>query len=154
MKDRTKLNLSVGLFAAAGIASLLMLAYKVGNLGSYNAPATYQLQAYFSDIGLIQKNAAIRSSGVLIGHVTTIAMDPDRYQARISMSIDSRYRFPRDTYANIRTDGVLGEQYIALAPGVETRMFKGGEEITKTQSAMVLENTISKIMYNKAASDD
>lgn len=153
MKDSTKLNLSVGLFVLAGIASLTMLAYKVGNLGSYNVAGTYPLTANFSDIGRVGEKSPIRCAGVLIGHVTKITMDADRFQARVSMTMDSRYQFPKDTFANIQTAGVLGEQYIAFAPGGDSEMLKSGDEIRQTQSALILENMISKFMYNKAAAD-
>lgn len=152
MKEHTQLNLWVSLFVISGFASLAMLAFKVGNLSSYNVSDTYQLQAYFSDIGRVKEKASIISAGVLVGRVTKITMDSDRYQARVLMSINSRYKFPKDTFANVQTAGVLGEQYIGLAPGGETEMLKGGEEIRKTQSALILEDMISKFMYSKAES--
>lgn len=150
--ERTTLDLWVGIFVVAGVAALVALAFKVGNLSTYNVSDTYQLQAYFSNIGGLKPQASIRSAGVLVGRVTGITLDSERYEAKVVMSIDSRYKFPKDTFANILTSGLLGEQYIGLAPGGDSEMLKGGDTIKKTQSAVVLEDLIGKFLYNQAES--
>lgn len=149
--ERTTLDLWVGMFVVGGIAAMVMLAMKVGNLGTYNVSDTYQVHAYFSNIGGLKPKASIRSAGVLVGRVTSISLDTERYEANVVMSLDKRYQFPKDTFANILTSGLLGEQYIGLMPGGDTEMLKDGDEMKQTQSAMVLEDLISKFMYNKAA---
>lgn len=149
--ERTTLDLWVGMFVVAGVAALVMLAMKVGNLGTYNVAESYQVHAYFSNIGGLKPKASIRSAGVLIGRVTSITLDTERYEANVVMSLDKRYQFPKDTFANILTSGLLGEQYIGLVPGGDTEMLKNGEQLKQTQSAMVLEDLIGKFMYNKAA---
>lgn len=148
--ERTTLDLWVGAFVVAGIGALVVLAMKVGNLSTYNVSESYQLQAYFSNIGGLKPKASIKSAGVLVGRVTEISLDSQRYEARVTMSIDKRYQFPKDTFANILTSGLLGEQYIGLAPGGEEEMLKSGEVIKKTQSAVVLEDLIGKFLYSKA----
>jgi phospholipid/cholesterol/gamma-HCH transport system substrate-binding protein len=150
--ERTTLDLWVGMFVVAGIAALVVLAFKVGNLSTYNVSDTYKLQAYFTNIGGLKPQASVRSAGVLVGRVTGITLDTERYEAKVEMSIDKRYQFPKDTFANILTSGLLGEQYIGLAPGGDTAMLKGGDEIKQTQSAVVLENLIGKFLYNNAQS--
>lgn len=150
--ERTTLDLWVGAFVVAGVAALVVLAFKVGNLSTYNVSDTYQLQAYFTNIGGLKPQASIKSAGVLVGRVTGVTLDTERYEAKVVMSIDNRYQFPKDTFANILTSGLLGEQYIGLAPGGETEMLKGGEVIKKTQSAVVLEDMIGKFLYSKAES--
>ncbi len=146
---RTTLDLWVGIFVMAGIAALVVLAFKVGNLSTYNVSDTYQLQAYFSNIGGLKPQASIRSSGVLVGRVTGITLDTQRYEAKVTMSIDKRYQFPKDTIASILTSGLLGEQYIGLSPGGDEAMLKGNDEVKNTQSAIVLENLIGKLLYSK-----
>lgn len=148
--ERTTLDLWVGAFVVAGIGALVVLALKVGNLSTYNVSDTYQLQAYFTNIGGLKPQASIKSAGVLVGRVTGVTLDTERYEAKVMMSIDKRYQFPKDTFANILTSGLLGEQYIGLAPGGDAEMLKGGEVIKKTQSAVVLEDMIGKFLYNKA----
>ncbi|MFZ2161559.1 MAG: outer membrane lipid asymmetry maintenance protein MlaD [Sideroxyarcus sp.] len=142
--ERTTLDLWVGAFVVAGIVALVVLAFKVGNLSTYNVSETYQLQAHFTNVGGLKPTASVRSSGVLVGRVTSIVLDTERYEARVTMSIDKRYQFPSDTFANILTSGLLGEQYIGLVPGGEDKMLANGDEFKKTQSAVVLEDLIGK----------
>ena len=147
---RTTLDLWVGIFVVMGIGALVMLAMKVGNLGTYNVSETYQVSAYFENIGGLKPKASIKSAGVLVGRVTGIALDVERYEARVEMSLDQRYQFPKDTYASILTSGLLGEQYIGLLPGGDEEMLGNGEHIKNTQSAVVLEDLIGKFIFNQA----
>ncbi len=149
--ERTTLDMWVGIFVVAGIAALVMLAMKVGNLGTYNVSDTYEVYGNFTNIGGLKPKASIRSAGVLVGRVKEISLNTENYEAKVVMSIDKRYQFPKDTFASILTSGLLGEQYIGLMPGGDTEMLKNGEQIKKTQSAMVLEDLIGKFLYSKAA---
>lgn len=149
--ERTTLDLWVGIFVVAGVAALAMLAMKVGNLSTYNMSETYQVHAYFTNVGGLKPKASIKSAGVLVGRVTNISLDTQRYEADVVMSLDKRYQFPKDTFANILTSGLLGEQYIGLVPGGDSEMLKNGEQVKMTQSAVVLEDLISKFIYNKAS---
>jgi phospholipid/cholesterol/gamma-HCH transport system substrate-binding protein len=148
--ERGMIDLWVGAFVLAGIAALVVLALKVGNLSTYNVSETYQLQAYFTNVGGLKPTASVRSAGVLVGRVSEIVLDPERYEARVTMKVDKRYVFPRDTFANIQTSGLLGENFIGLLPGAEDQMLKSGEAFKKTQSAMVLEDLIGQFIYGKA----
>ena len=147
--ERTTLDLWVGVFVVAGIGALVMLAMKVGNLGTYNRSETYQVSAYFDNIGGLKPKASIKSAGVLVGRVTSISLDAERYEAKVDMSLDQRYQFPKDTYASILTSGLLGEQYIGLMPGGDGEMLSNGQQIRKTQSAVVLEDLIGKFIFNQ-----
>jgi phospholipid/cholesterol/gamma-HCH transport system substrate-binding protein len=146
--ERSSFDLWVGAFVVAGIGALVVLALKVGNLSTYNVSESYQLQAHFTNVGGLKPTASVRSSGVLVGRVTGITLDTERYEAKVTMSIDKRYQFPKDTFANILTSGLLGEQYIGLIPGGEDKMLANGDEFKKTQSAVVLEDLIGKFLYN------
>ena len=148
--ERTTIDLWVGVFVVAGIGAMVMLAMKVGNLGTYNVSEAYQVHAYFSNIGGLKPKASIKSAGVLVGRVTDITLDTERYEAKVVMSLDKRYQFPKDTFANILTSGLLGEQYIGLVPGGDEEVLKNGEQLKMTQSAVVLEDLIGKFLYNKA----
>jgi phospholipid/cholesterol/gamma-HCH transport system substrate-binding protein len=148
--ERTTLDLWVGAFVVAGIAALVVLALKVGNLSTYNVSETYQLSAYFTNVGGLKPTASVRSAGVLVGRVSSIALDTDRYEAKVTISIDKRYLFPKDTFANILTSGLLGEQYIGLIPGGDVEVLEDGGVFRKTQSAMVLEDLIGKFMFSEA----
>lgn len=147
--ERGTYDLWVGVFVVTGIAALMVLALKVGNYSTYNMSDTYQLQVYFTNIGGLKPTASIRSAGVLVGRVAEISLDPERYEAKVTMTVDSRYKFSSDTIAKIQTSGLLGENFIGLMPGAEDKMLKNGEVIKKTQSAMVLEDLIGQFLYGK-----
>lgn len=151
--NRLTLDLWVGFFVAVGLASLLFLALKVGNLSGSSMGDTYRLEAKFDNIGGLKVRGAVKSAGVVVGRVTDIRFDPENYVAVVGIQIDSRYKFPRDTFADIMTSGLLGEQYIGLEVGGDPEMLKPGDTIKKTQSAVVLEKLISQFMFNKAAED-
>ncbi|MBA3023493.1 MAG: outer membrane lipid asymmetry maintenance protein MlaD [Gammaproteobacteria bacterium] len=148
--QRTTLDLWVGAFVVAGIAALVVLALKVGNLSTYNVSETYQLSAYFTNVGGLKPTASVRSAGVLVGRVSSITLDTDRYEAKVTISVDKRYEFPKDTFANILTSGLLGEQYIGLIPGGDEEVLQDGGVFRKTQSAMVLEDLIGKFLFSEA----
>ncbi len=149
--NRLTLDLWVGLFVAIGLASLLFLALKVGNLSSAGMGEAYRLEAKFDNIGGLKVRAPIKSAGVVVGRVTEIRFDPENYVAVVGMQVDGRYKFPRDTFATILTSGLLGEQYVGFEVGGDPEMFKAGDVIKKTQSAVVLEKLISQFMFSKAA---
>lgn len=149
--NRTVLDLWVGFFVAAGIGALLFLALKVGNLSTSNMDDAYQLNAKFDNIGGLKVRAPVKSAGVVVGRVSGIRFDGQDYMAVVTMDIDGRYQFPRDTIASILTSGLLGEQYIGFSAGGDIQMLKNGDTLKKTQSAVVLENLIGQFLFNKAA---
>ena len=151
--NRTTLDLWVGVFVAMGLGALLFLALKVGNMASASSGDTYAIQAKFDNIGGLKVRGAVKSAGVVVGRVAEIRFDPEAYVAVVTMNLDARYKFPRDTFATINTSGLLGEQYIGFEVGGDTAMLKAGDTIKKTQSAVVLEKLISQFMFNKAAED-
>ena len=114
----------------------------------------YQLKAHFENIGGLKVRSPVKSAGVVIGRVTTISFDPKNYEAVVTMAIDKRYQFSKDTTASILTSGLLGEQYIGLETGGDSAMLGNNGEIKYTQKAMVLENLIGQFIYSKAAGDD
>ena len=117
--ERTTVDLWVGVFVALGVAAMFGLALKVGNLTSSNLGETYQVTAAFENIGGLKPRAPVKSAGVVIGRVDSIVFDPKDYEAKVTLKIDKRYQFPTDTFANIYTAGLLGEQYIGLEAGGE-----------------------------------
>lgn len=150
--DRTVLDLWVGVFVAAGIAALLVLALKVGNASTtFNMGDTYQVIAEFDNIGSLKVRAPVKSAGVVVGRVDNIQFDSKKFAARVTMRIDKRYQFPKDTSVSILTSGLLGEQYLGLEAGGDNAMLKDGDTLKITQSAVVLEKLIGQFLYNKAA---
>jgi phospholipid/cholesterol/gamma-HCH transport system substrate-binding protein len=150
--NRTLLDLWVGAFVVAGIFALMFLALRVGNAGdTFNVSESYQLLAHFDNIGGLKVRAPVKSAGVVVGRVALIQFDNDKFAARVTMNVDRRYRFPRDTTASILTSGLLGEQYIGLEGGGDEKVLGSGDVLKLTQSAVVLEKLIGQFLYNKAA---
>ncbi|MEQ1600308.1 MAG: outer membrane lipid asymmetry maintenance protein MlaD [Methylophilaceae bacterium] len=149
--ERTTMDLWVGLFAAAGAAALIGLALKVGNLTTANIGDTYTVTAAFENIGGLKPRAPVKSAGVVVGRVDGIQFDSKTYEALVTIKVDKRFPFPKDTFANIYTAGLLGEQYIGLEAGGEPDALKNGDRIAHTQDAVVLEKMISNFLYNKAS---
>lgn len=149
--ERTTIDLWVGIFVALGVAALLGLAMKVGNLTTSSVGETYTVQAAFENIGGLKPRAPVKSSGVVVGRVESIRFDSETYEAVVSLSIDKRFKFPTDTFANIYTAGLLGEQYLGLEAGGEIESLEDGGKIAHTQDAVVLEKMISQFLYNKAS---
>ena len=153
--ERSKLDLWVGLFVCLGIGALLVLAMKVGNMASIGiGNQTYTLYANFDNIGGLKPRAPVKSAGVVVGRVTALGFDNERYNARVVLSIDGQYKFPKDTTASILTSGLLGEQYIGLEAGGDNANLANGDSVKLTQSAVVLEKLISQFLYSKAAEGD
>lgn len=152
MISRKSLELWVGLFVAAGILALAMLAFKVGNLTTVDVVDGYQIKANFDNVGGLKVKAAVTVAGVRVGRVTGIAFDSNKYQAIVTMDIDGQYKnIPVDSTANILTSGLLGDQYIGLEPGGEETYLKDGDTILRTQSALVLEKLVGQVIFNKAS---
>ncbi len=149
--SRKLLDLWVGFFVVLGFAALLFLALRVGNVSTANFAETYQLTAKFDNIGGLKVRGPVKSAGVVVGRVAEIRLDPGSYEAHVTLTIDGRYQFPKDTFASILTAGLLGEQYIGLDAGGDEKMLKNGDIVAKTQSAVVLEKLISQFMFNKAS---
>ena len=149
--DRTTLDLWVGIFVAAGVAALIGLAMKVGNLTSNPIGETYTVTAAFENIGGLKSRAPVKSAGVVVGRVDNIQFDNETFEALVTLKIDKHYNFPKDTFANIYTSGLLGEQYVGLDAGGDEVVLKNGDKIAHTQDAVVLEKMISQFLYNKAS---
>ncbi len=150
--DRTFIDLWVGIFVAAGIVALMVLALKVGNASTtFHTGETYRIHAQFDNIGGLKPRAPVKSAGVVVGRVAEIQFDSKSFKARVTLNIDRRYPFPKDTSVSILTSGLLGEQYVGLEAGGDDVMLKDGDTVQLTQSAVVLEKLIGQFLYNKAA---
>jgi phospholipid/cholesterol/gamma-HCH transport system substrate-binding protein len=149
--SRATLDLWVGIFVALGLGAILFLALKVGNLVSFGSTPGYQLEAKFDNIGGLKLRAPVKAAGIVVGRVENVRLDSTTYQAVVTMRIDQGYEFTADTIASILTSGLLGEVYIGLDVGGDTKMLANNGLIAKTQSAVVLEKLIGQFLYNKAA---
>ena len=147
---RSKVDFWVGLFVLLGVGALAFLALRAGNLSSFSWAPTYTVTANFNNIGGLKARAAVKSAGVVVGRVQKIDFDDQMFQAVVYMQLNQNYEFPKDSSASILTSGLLGEQYIGLEAGSETKLLAEGDKISYTQSAIVLENLISQFLYSMA----
>ena len=148
------MEILVGVFVAIGFGALFMLAMQVSNLNIVKATSGYELIAYFENVGGLKVRSPVTVSGVRVGRVSNIGYDKDGYQAEVRMKVGDRFNnFPTDTIASIYTAGLLGEQYIALEPGADEQVLKNGDVIEFTQSALVLEQIIGKVLVNMTTSE-
>ena len=145
---RSTLELWVGVFVALGIAAVVFLSLRVASGQTVSRHSSYTVSASFTDIGGLKVKAPVKASGVVVGRVSSIQLDSKTYRAKVSLDIDSQYRFSTDVSAEILTSGLLGEQYIGLQQGAEETELKNGDTIEITSSALVLEQLIGKFMTN------
>ena len=152
-----KTEILVGLFVAAGLAALFMLAMKASNLNIYNNDVGYEITANFEDVSGLKIKSPVTMSGVRIGRVSDIKFDGTRFEAVVKIRIESKYNtLPKDTSASIYTAGLLGEKYIGLEAGGDEKNLEQGDKLILTQSALVLEKLISRFVdsfINKDSAD-
>jgi phospholipid/cholesterol/gamma-HCH transport system substrate-binding protein len=149
--ERSKNDVWVGLFVLLGGLAVLFLALQSANLLSLSFQPTYAVVAKFDNIGGLKPRAAVKSAGVVVGRVESITFDDKSFQARVTLALESRYAFPKDSSLKILTSGLLGEQYIGMEAGADDKNLVAGDTVSSTQSAVVLENLIGQFLYNRAA---
>lgn len=148
--QQSKNDMWVGLFVMIGAAALIFLALQSANLLQLNFQRGYRVTALFDNIGGLKPKAAVRSAGVVVGRVESITFDDTTYQAKITLSLQEGYKFPKDSSLKILTSGLLGDQYVGISPGADEKNLAEGDKIISTQSAVVLENLIGQFLYSKA----
>lgn len=148
--QRSKNDVWVGLFVLIGAAAILFLALQAANLLNLSFQSTYRVEARFDNIGGLKPKAAVKSSGVVVGRIESITFDDKTFQARVVLSMESRYKFPKDSSLKILTSGLLGDQYVGIEAGADEKLLAGGDVIASTQSAIVLENLIGQFLYSKS----
>lgn len=141
-----KLELGVGVFMLLGLAALVYLTVKLG-AGEFVGSDTYAVEARFANTGGVNKGATVMLAGVAVGRVEDIRLDTADYSAIVDMRIRSAVQLPADTMASIKTSGLIGDKYIALAPGADEEFLQPSSRITMTESALELESLISKMAF-------
>jgi len=141
----------VGVFVLLGFVAIGYLALKAANLAAMTVGETYMVTARFDNIGGLKPRAPVKSAGVTVGRVASISLDAQTFQGLVTLELERRFAFPKDSSASILTAGLLGDQYVGLTPGGDLENLEQGDAIKMTQSAVVLENLIGKFLYNRAA---
>ena len=149
MKNARSLEWVTGMFVVLGFLALLFLTTQLpgSRLGVSSGSAGYTVTARFENVGDLRPGAPVSMAGVRVGQVTNVTFDSTDYKAVVTMSIDKQYnRIPEDSWANVETAGLLGAKYLGIdAGGSETYLAAGGQ-IENTQSAMVLEKLVNRLV--------
>jgi phospholipid/cholesterol/gamma-HCH transport system substrate-binding protein len=154
MQQTRSVELGTGLFVVLGFAALFFLTTQTTGSENFTGKESYEVQARFENVGNLKSRAPVSMSGVTIGRVRSVAFDPDQLNAVVTFAIDSRYdQIPDDSDASILTAGLLGSQYLGLQAGGSDTYLTDGSEIQFTQSAVVIENLISKYLFNTDRED-
>ena len=148
MRNTRWVEITVGVFIALVVVALVVLAFRVSGSSFMNSGNMYELTANFDNIGGLKNRAQVSVSGVSIGYVGSITLDPKTFQAVVRMEIDDAYQIPIDSSANIYTQGLLGSNYVAIIPGFESQNIKAGGALETTHSALILENLIGQLIYS------
>ena len=155
MRANYKVELTSGIFLLVGIAALLWLATEATDYKMQVGKDTYRVIARFGNVADLKPRAPVKIGGVTVGLVDRISLDPVQFDAVVEMKIDRRFsEIPNDSSASILTSGVLGDRYIGLEPGGSMDSLADGDQILITQSAVVLENLISKYLFNTDKGDE
>lgn len=151
MRQTAATELGTGLFVVLGFAALFFMVTQISSRGLVLRDDSYRLTARFDNVGGLKVGAPVSIGGVTIGRVETIEYDSQAYKAVARLAIQGRYNhIPNDSDLAIYTAGLLGGQYVGFSPGGSETYYKDGDRIEMTQSAVVLENLISKFLFDKA----
>lgn len=151
MGKQRAVEVLVGAFVAASAVALFFLAMRVSNLAADSATEGYRILARFANVGSLKPRAPVTIAGVRVGRVESVRFDKSSYEAVVTMRIEPGVdSIPDDTFANIFTSGLLGEQYVGLEPGGSQDYLRDGGEIEHTQSALILEQMIGQFLFKKA----
>jgi phospholipid/cholesterol/gamma-HCH transport system substrate-binding protein len=154
MQQTRSVELGTGLFVVLGFAALFFLTTQTTGSETFSGAETYEVQARFQNVGNLKTRAPVSMSGVTIGRVRSVELDPEQLNAVVTFAIDNRYdEIPDDSDASILTAGLLGSQFIGLQAGGSDTYLAEGSEIQFTQSAVVIENLISKYLFNSGSGD-
>lgn len=155
MQQTRSVELGTGLFVLLGFAALFFLTTQTTGSSDFSAKNAFEVTAHFENVGSLKDRAPVSMSGVTIGRVTSVEFDPQGLDAIVTFIIDKRFdQIPEDSDASILTAGLLGSQYIGLQPGGSDIYLEDGSEIQFTQSAIVLENLISKYLFNQSSDSE
>jgi phospholipid/cholesterol/gamma-HCH transport system substrate-binding protein len=152
MQQTRSVELGTGLFVLLGLAALFFLTTQTTGSDTFSGTETFKVSARFENVGSLKNRAPVAMSGVTIGRVTSVRFDPEQLNAEVIFEIDKKYsQIPDDSDASILTSGLLGSQYVGLQAGGSDMYLEEGSEILFTQSAIVIENLISKYLFSQGS---
>lgn len=146
---RLNVEVAVGIFMVIGFLCFAWLSVRLGDVGLFAAD-TYSVEARFDSISGLKVGALIEISGVNVGKVVSIRLDQENYyQAVVGMEINEGIALQEDSIASVRTSGIIGDKFIKISPGGMDELIEDGGEIEETESAISLEELVSKYIFEK-----
>lgn len=147
MKQKT-IEIAVGIFVLLGLAAVAYMTIKLGS-GELLGRDTYVIEARFANAGGMGKGSSVLLAGVPVGRVEDVRVDPSDFSAIATLRLLKQVRLPSDTMASIKTSGLIGDKFVALAPGADEDEIGDGFRLTLTESAVDLESLIGKMAFGK-----
>jgi phospholipid/cholesterol/gamma-HCH transport system substrate-binding protein len=140
-------EIAVGVFMFIGFLCFAYISIKLGDINLFGKN-TYAVSARFNSVSGLKEGAPIELAGVQVGKVSRIELDPENYEAVVHMQLDKGLRLQEDSIASIRTAGLIGDKYVKISPGGLDELIEEGGELFETESAVSLEELISKYIFN------
>ena len=148
--ERDNIDLGAGVFIIIAIVGLIFIAIRTANLNNINTADTYEISVTFENIGALNTNSPVKSSGIIVGQVERLGLDQENYEAIATLKIQTNYSFPDDSVFSVVSTNLLGDQYINIEAGGSDTMLAAGD-FTTGNSAIILEDLISKFLFDQAA---
>jgi phospholipid/cholesterol/gamma-HCH transport system substrate-binding protein len=145
---KLKKETAVGVFVLVGILAVAYMSIKLGNVQVFT-DKYYVVQANFSDISGLKANAPVQMYGVDIGFVKGISLDQEKGVAKVVMMIEKHVQLTDDAIVSVKTNGLIGDKYLKIAPGGLGEPVKAGDTLFDTNPAIDLEDLISKFAFGK-----
>lgn len=145
---RSSVEILVGIFVLIGIVCVGYLTIKLGKM-EWIGDDYYSVSAQFRSVSGLKPGSQVEMAGVEIGRVDTISFDKEKQAALVKLKIRKDIALTDDVIASVKTSGLIGDKYIKLSPGGSDRFLKPGDVITETESALDIEDLISKYVFGK-----
>ena len=146
---KTSVETAVGVFVLIGLISVAYLTIKLGKM-EWFGDDYYMLNARFNSVAGLKAGALVELAGVEIGQVADIRLDKQRQVAIVNLNIKKNVILTDDVIASVKTSGLIGDKYISLTPGGSDRILKPGDMIIDTESALDIEELVSKYVFGDA----
>lgn len=142
------LELVVGLFMVAGFLCFVYLSLQLGEFSVFAGDRSYTVSADFDSISGLKVGAILEIAGVNVGRISSVALGKND-RAHVEMQINKGVKVSEDAIASVRTQGIIGDKYIRISQGGSEVMLKDGGRISETESAIDLEEMVSKYIFGK-----
>ena len=146
----SRIEITVGIFLVIGFLALGWLALQLGEVAWVTGSKSYILQAEFNNISGVKAGADVQIAGVTVGKVRQLRLNEES-QAVVKMQIDKTVAIPKDSIASVKSQGIIGDKFIQIALGGDEKLYKPGETIVDTESAVDLESLISKFAFGQVS---